>query len=91
MAKYHGAAVGVERRPRKPSGESPVRKTTRKRTVNSESMSHDDSSNKKVVPKRKSSTPSYKDPMASQKLEIIKKIREQRAVKEAKDAMERAK
>ncbi|WOL15143.1 hypothetical protein Cni_G23924 [Canna indica] len=90
LAKYHGTTVGVERRQKKTSGETHV--NSKKKTTKFNSTSQEERSIKKVISKRRrNSTPVYKDPMASHKLEIIKKIREQRAAKEAKEATERAK
>ncbi|URE43560.1 hypothetical protein MUK42_14846 [Musa troglodytarum] len=94
LAKYHGTTVGAERRQRrKASGGTPLRwNLEKKKFAKSNSISDEAKSIKKVVSKRKS-TPSYKDPMASSKLEMIKKIRAQREEMEIKkrEATERAK
>nr|XP_009380400.1 PREDICTED: uncharacterized protein LOC103968805 isoform X2 [Musa acuminata subsp. malaccensis] len=94
LAKYHGTTVGAERRQRrKVSGGTPLRrKPEKKKFAKSNSISDEAKSIKKVVSKRKR-TPSYKDPMASSKLEMIKKIRAQREEMEIKkrEATERAK
>ncbi|RWW06356.1 hypothetical protein GW17_00030322, partial [Ensete ventricosum] len=94
MAKHHGTAIGAERIRRKPSGETSARTTMRKKTMKPSIINYEDRRIKKVISKaRKNSTPLYKDPMVSFKFEIIKKIREERAAREAKEqeAIERAK
>lgn len=89
MAKYHGIPVGVERRRRRPSGNSEPRKKnpTKKSIRDSETQSQ-----VQVVKVRKRKTPVYKDPLASSKLEMIKSIRAKRVAEESKkmDAVERA-
>ncbi|XP_071901267.1 uncharacterized protein [Coffea arabica] len=87
LAKYHGITEGVERRPRrKPS----VDGQTRKRSPSQRIVDSDDSSKpepkshiQRVMLKRSSVAP-YKDPLASSKLEMLKKIRAQRAAAESK-------
>ncbi|MQL82158.1 hypothetical protein Taro_014625 [Colocasia esculenta] len=96
LAKYHGILPGAERkRRRKPIGErqSAERKTVKKKDAEPKQSQNEVNLIKEVQKKRKSATPSYKDPMASSKLEMIKKIREQRATIETKkrEATERAK
>ncbi|CAL9080931.1 unnamed protein product [Musa acuminata var. zebrina] len=94
MAKHHGTAIGAERIRRKPSGETSVKITMRKKTMKPSISNYEDRSIKKVISKgRKNSTPLYKDPMVSFKFEIIKKIKEERAAREAKkqEVTERAK
>ncbi|CAL9146648.1 unnamed protein product [Musa hybrid cultivar] len=94
MAKHHGTAIGAERIRRKPSGETSVKITMRKKTMKPGIINYEDRSIKKVISKgRKNSTPLYKDPMVSFKFEIIKKIKEERAAREAKkqEVTERAK
>uniref|UniRef100_A0A2P2ILX3 Uncharacterized protein MANES_04G151600 n=2 Tax=Rhizophora mucronata TaxID=61149 RepID=A0A2P2ILX3_RHIMU len=88
IAKYHGTPVGAERKLRqKPSNskqfsrqDGPEEKiSARKNSSASDTTSH--------IPHlrlRRSKTPSYKDPLASSKLEMIKNIRAQRAVTETK-------
>uniref|UniRef100_A0A1D1ZKR5 UPF0234 protein Tcr_1902 n=3 Tax=Anthurium amnicola TaxID=1678845 RepID=A0A1D1ZKR5_9ARAE len=96
LAKYHGTPVGAERnRRRKLVGESQSvgRRATKKKTVEAKDIDIESTMIKKVTQrKNKTSAPLYKDPMASSKLEMIKKIREQRAAMEAKkrEATERA-
>lgn len=94
LAKYHGTTVGAERRQRrKASGGTPLRtKPEKKKFAKSNSIGDEAKSIKKEVSKQKR-TPSYKDPMASSKLEMIKKIRAQREEMEIKkrEATERAK
>lgn len=96
LAKYHGREPGVERKPRRRphgSSESP-RRTPVKKAVSSETGS---SKSELKFPalklkSRRRNAPSYKDPLASSKLEMLKNIRAQRAATEIKkiEAIERA-
>ncbi|XP_010479957.1 PREDICTED: uncharacterized protein LOC104758730 isoform X1 [Camelina sativa] len=91
LAKYHGITEGVERRRRRPSGNTEPRKKNpaKKSTRDSETERQ---SQVQVVKVRKRKTPVYKDPMASSKLEMIKSIRAKRVAEESKkmDAVDRA-
>ncbi|KAL5995053.1 hypothetical protein ACLOJK_025111 [Asimina triloba] len=96
LAKYHGSIIRPERKPRrKPTGEMPsVRRGTKKQRATEQGVcARAGRSLGGVVSQRKIKTPSYKDPLAKSKLEMIKKIREQRVVMQAKkrETMERAK
>lgn len=97
LSKYHGVHVGGEKRPRRkrPSETSSVkRESVKKKPTQPKGVNEETKSIKKVVSRRrKNSTPSYKDPMASSKLEMIKKIRADRAAMETRkrEATERAK
>ncbi|KAJ6308686.1 hypothetical protein OIU76_018299 [Salix suchowensis] len=84
ISKYHGTTVGAERNPRRrPSGgsQSARQDSTRRRTNDTE---------KGVTRspiqqfRRRSKTPSYKDPLAHTKLEMIKNIRAERTATETK-------
>ncbi|XP_078448003.1 muscle M-line assembly protein [Wolffia australiana] len=93
LAKYHGIPVGVERRPRRSPASDGEPRVPRKRSSQSKEPEKEAKPLKPLVPKpKKINTPSYKDPMAKSKLEMIRKIREQRASMEEKkrDATERA-
>lgn len=95
LAKYHGTPVGAERRPRrKPAGEGRLAepKVAKKRATEPKDAEEAKSAKMLIQKKRKSNAPSYRDPMARSKLEMIRKIREQRATMEEKkrDATERA-
>ncbi|KAF9689849.1 hypothetical protein SADUNF_Sadunf01G0135200 [Salix dunnii] len=92
ISKYHGTPVGAERNPRRrPSGgsQSARQDSTRRRTNDTE---------KGVTRspiqqlRRRSKTPSYKDPLARSKLEMIMNIRAERTATETKknEAIERA-
>ncbi|CAN8288070.1 unnamed protein product [Cochlearia groenlandica] len=92
LAKYHGIpSAGVERRRRRPSGNTEPRKKspTKKSTRDSDT---ERLTKAQVVKVRKRRTPVYKDPLASSKLEMIKSIRAKRVAEESKkmDAVERA-
>ncbi|KAJ4953393.1 hypothetical protein NE237_030225 [Protea cynaroides] len=96
LSEYHGTRVGAERKPRRnTSGETQsVRSRTVKKKV-SDACNGIGTSTKSQSQSRlkRSSGPSYKDPLAKSKLEMIKNIRVQRASMETKkrEAMERAK
>ncbi|XP_072982149.1 uncharacterized protein [Typha latifolia] len=95
LAKYHGTPVGAEKRRRRPANEASVkRETVRRKPVQPIGIADETKSTKDITSRRKKNvTPSYKDPMSSTKLEMIKKIRAQRATIESKkrEATERAK
>eukprot|EP00262_Sarcandra_glabra_P000823 TRINITY_DN1088_c0_g1_i1.p1 TRINITY_DN1088_c0_g1~~TRINITY_DN1088_c0_g1_i1.p1 ORF type:complete len:440 (-),score=90.11 TRINITY_DN1088_c0_g1_i1:246-1565(-) len=98
LSKYHGTPVGVERKPkRKPADETKSVKhsSTPKRTTEwYRSYGTDTKSPVKTESRlKRRTTPSYKDPLVNSKLEMIKKIRAQRAAMEIKkrEATERAK
>ncbi|KAJ6832438.1 uncharacterized protein M6B38_344505 [Iris pallida] len=97
LSKYHGVPVGGEKRPRRkrPSETSSVkRESVKKKPTQPKGVNEETKSIKKVVSRRRrNSNPSYKDPMASSKLEMIKKIRADRAAMETRkrEATERAK
>lgn len=97
LAKYHGTTIGVERKARKkPTGEtsSGNKVATKKKPVRPKETNDEQNSIKKSSPrKRRNPAPSYKDPMAKAKFEMIKKIRAKRAGMETKkrEATERAK
>ncbi|XP_010273796.1 PREDICTED: uncharacterized protein LOC104609242 [Nelumbo nucifera] len=93
LAKYHGTPGGVVRKPRRrPSGEASVRRSVNKKVGEANGAEGEPKNQVKFKTKRKS-VPSYKDPLANSKLEMIKKIRAQRASMETKkrEAIERAK
>eukprot|EP00268_Persea_americana_P063060 TRINITY_DN8138_c0_g2_i1.p1 TRINITY_DN8138_c0_g2~~TRINITY_DN8138_c0_g2_i1.p1 ORF type:complete len:576 (-),score=139.64 TRINITY_DN8138_c0_g2_i1:418-2145(-) len=100
LSKYHGTNVGALRKPmRKPSGEalSSTRKPAKKRATLTKQTSSVGTESRSIGNMRKrqirNTAPSFKDPQADSKLEMIKKIREQRAAMETKkrEATERAK
>lgn len=95
LAKYHGVPIGVERKRRRPSGEaSSVKRERVKRTSNPKGTDDEVKNIKKVASRTKrNATPSYKDPLANSKFEMIRKIRAERAAMEIKkkEATERAK
>ncbi|CAA0821182.1 Unknown protein [Striga hermonthica] len=75
MIKYYSTREGVERRPRRnPSGDGLPRKRSPKNDAVSVRMSPFER-----IRSKRSKTPSYKDPLASSKLEMLKHIRAQRA------------
>ncbi|XP_020241796.1 uncharacterized protein LOC109820124 isoform X1 [Asparagus officinalis] len=96
LAKYHGVPVGVGRKQRRrsPGETSSVKREGVKRKSKPKGTDDEAKSVKKVPSRRKrNATPSYKDPLASSKLEMIRKIRAERAAMENKkrEATERAK
>ncbi|XP_039122442.1 uncharacterized protein LOC120258995 [Dioscorea cayenensis subsp. rotundata] len=93
LSKYHGTTSGVERKRRsKPSGESVKREPLRMRTSKSKESKYEAKIVKKTT-RTRNATPSYRDPLASSKLEMIKNIKAQREAMENKkrEATERAK
>lgn len=95
LAKYHGTPIGVSRRPRRKRSESTdTTRTSQKKEksdVNSSLAGGRRIENQRLK-LRKSRAPRFKDPLASSKLEMIKRIRAQRAMAETQkmEAIERA-
>ncbi|KAJ6415764.1 hypothetical protein OIU84_004541 [Salix udensis] len=92
LSKFHGTQAGAPRKPRRvPSGSSQsARRDSSKRRSSDTEKGNTRSPIQKL--RRRSKTPSYKDPLASSKLEMIKNIRAQRTATETKknEAIERA-
>ncbi|KAJ6942750.1 hypothetical protein NC652_008527 [Populus alba x Populus x berolinensis] len=92
LSKYHGTLAGAARKPRRmPSGSSQsARRASSKRRTSDTEKGYTRSPIQQL--RRRSRTPSYKDPLASSKLEMIKNIRAQRIATETKtnEAIERA-
>ncbi|XP_011031830.1 PREDICTED: uncharacterized protein LOC105130838 [Populus euphratica] len=92
LSKYHGTLAGAARKPRRmPSGSSQsARRDSSKRRTSDTEKGYTRSPVQQL--RRRSRTPSYKDPLASSKLEMIKNIRAQRIATETKknEAIERA-
>ncbi|XP_062204930.1 uncharacterized protein LOC133906975 [Phragmites australis] len=91
---HHGTSTGT-RAPRKPrpAREPGVkRETVKKKPMQARAVGLEDAHGKAATVKRKKSTTPYKDPMAGEKLEMITKIRAQRAALEIekKEAIKRA-
>ncbi|GAB2273784.1 hypothetical protein Dimus_008562 [Dionaea muscipula] len=96
MAKYHDSTSGEERKARrKPSSQLHPKRESKKKVEDSEKSSRGATKVKPQPPqtKKKSDGPSYKDPLALSKLEMIKNIRAQRVASDMKrhEALERAK
>lgn len=95
LAKYHGIPDGAERKPRrKPSGDSTQSARSRSKKQTGDTYSSSESETKAQRPRlRRSNKPTYKDPLVSSKLEMIKNIRAQRGVADThkNEALERAK
>ncbi|KAL5230884.1 hypothetical protein ABZP36_029660 [Zizania latifolia] len=94
IASYHGTSSG-NKAPRKPrSAREPgvKRDRTKKKHIQSRSAGLEDAHATTPTVKRKKSATPYKDPMAGEKLEMITKIRAQRAALEVekKEAIKRA-
>ncbi|KAJ6706182.1 NUMOD3 MOTIF FAMILY PROTEIN EXPRESSED [Salix purpurea] len=91
LSKFHGTQAGAARKPRRvPSSSSQsARRDSSKRSSDTEKGNTRSPIHKL---RRRSKTPSYKDPLASSKLEMIKNIRAQRTATETKknEAIERA-
>ncbi|XP_040384346.1 uncharacterized protein LOC102702249 isoform X2 [Oryza brachyantha] len=94
IASYHGSSSGtkVPRKPRSSREPGAKRDTTRKKPIQSRSAGLEDEYVIAPTVKRKKSATPYKDPMAVEKLEMITKIRAQRAAVEIerKEAINRA-
>jgi hypothetical protein len=91
ISKYHGTPVGAERKPRRrPSGGSQSARQDSTRRTNDTEKGDTRSPTQQL--RRRSKTPSYKDPSARSKLEMIKNIRAERTATETKknEAVERA-
>ncbi|KAI5602298.1 hypothetical protein BDE02_01G146700 [Populus trichocarpa] len=91
ISKYHGTPVGAERKPRRrPSGGSQSARQDSTRRTNDTEKGDTRSPTQQL--RRRSKTPSYKDPLARSKLEMIKNIRAERTATETKknEAVERA-
>ncbi|KAL8466449.1 hypothetical protein ACS0TY_035512 [Phlomoides rotata] len=95
LAKFHGIPEGVERKPRrKPAGDGQTQRSPRKSDETDDLVAKRKarSQNQQIRSKR-SGAPSYKDPLASSKLEMLKSIRAQRAtvINKKSEAITRAK
>lgn len=93
LAKFHGTPGGAERKPRKkPSVDEQTQKTSTKKKVESDDLAKHETEDQRIRLK-KSSTPLYKDPFASSKLELLKNIRAQRVatMNKKSEAISRAK
>ncbi|GAV87315.1 LOW QUALITY PROTEIN: hypothetical protein CFOL_v3_30741, partial [Cephalotus follicularis] len=97
LAKYHGTPAGAGRKPkRRPSGvtESGKQDSTKKKASDTKDYSKGETKNQlqQLRLRKRSTTPLYKDPLVSSKLEMIKNIRAQRDAAESKkiEAIERA-
>lgn len=91
ISKYHGTPVGAERKPRRrPSGGSQSARPDFTRRTNDTEKGNTRSPIQQL--RRRTKTPSYKDPLARSKLEMIKNIRAERTATETKknEAIERA-
>ncbi|KAK9148493.1 hypothetical protein Scep_007250 [Stephania cephalantha] len=94
LAKYHGSPTGVKKTPRRrPSGDAQTVKSNTKKSSEDSIISSIDKKNQQRLKLKKSISPTYKDPLADSKLEMIKNIRAQRMAMETKkiEAMRRAK
>ncbi|KAL0341780.1 UNVERIFIED_CONTAM: hypothetical protein Scaly_1840600 [Sesamum calycinum] len=94
LAKFHGIAERAERKPRRrPSADGQTQKRSpRKKDENKDPAERETKTQVQRVTKRRR-TPSYKDPLASTKLEMLKNIRAQRtaAINKKSEAITRAK
>ncbi|KAL0380602.1 UNVERIFIED_CONTAM: hypothetical protein Sangu_0124500 [Sesamum angustifolium] len=95
LAKFHGISERDERKPRrKPSGDGQTRKRSPMKKDEPDDLKKRETKNPvyRVRSKRRK-TPSYKDPFANSKLEMLKNIRAQRAAAMSKrsEAIFRAK
>nr|AAN08246.1 hypothetical protein [Oryza sativa Japonica Group] len=94
IASYHGTSSGtkVPRKPRSAREPGSKRDTVKKKPIQSRSAGLEDACGTTPTVKRKKSATPYKDPMAGEKLEMITKIRAQRAALEIekKEAIKRA-
>ncbi|XP_011079210.1 uncharacterized protein LOC105162786 [Sesamum indicum] len=81
LAKFHGISERVERKPRrKPSGDGQARKRGPiKKDETDNLVKRETKSPVHRVRSKRRKAPSYKDPFASSKLEMLKNIRAQRA------------
>ncbi|CAO2164661.1 unnamed protein product [Urochloa humidicola] len=94
IASYHGSCTGTKTRRKPRSAEEPAlkREIMKKKSVQSRAVSLEDAHGKGATAKRKKSATPYKDPMAGEKLEMLSKVRAQRAALEIekKEAIKRA-
>ncbi|KAK6911343.1 Nuclease associated modular domain 3 [Dillenia turbinata] len=95
LSKYHGTTVGGEKKQRRrPSGDKQPRSPKKKefRDTSNSSM-RENKSQVSTLSVKRTKAPIYKDPFSSQKLEMLKNIRAQRAAEETKkvEAVEQAK
>ncbi|GFP90566.1 hypothetical protein PHJA_001200700 [Phtheirospermum japonicum] len=80
LAKFHGIPEGFERKPRrKPSSDGQPRTRSPKKDETDDLAKREMKSQVQRIRPKRSNAPSYKDPLASTKLEMLKNIREQRA------------
>ncbi|KAK6915358.1 hypothetical protein RJ641_020475 [Dillenia turbinata] len=96
LSKYHGTTVGGEKRQRrKPSGDKQPTRSPKKKEFRDASNSsvHENKSQVSISRLKRTKAPFYKDPFSSQKLQMLKNIRAQRAAAETNkvEAVERAK
>ncbi|KAF0929252.1 hypothetical protein E2562_018773 [Oryza meyeriana var. granulata] len=94
IASYHGTSSGtkVPRKPRSAREPGAKRETVKKKPIQFRLAGLEDAHGTTPTVKRKKSATPYKDPMAGEKLEMITKIRAQRAALEIekKEAIKRA-
>ncbi|KAL6622951.1 hypothetical protein ACP70R_032830 [Stipagrostis hirtigluma subsp. patula] len=93
IASYHGSTGPRTPRKRRPAGEPGVKRgTMKKKPIQARAVILEDAHGKSATVKRKKSATPYKDPMAGEKLEMITKIRAQRAAMEIekREAIKRA-
>ncbi|KAK4395015.1 hypothetical protein Sango_1655800 [Sesamum angolense] len=95
LAKFHGIAEGAERKPRRrPSADGQTQKRSpRKKDENKDPAERETKTQVQRVTSKRRRKPSYKDPLASTKLEMLKNIRAQRtaAINKKSEAITRAK
>ncbi|KAI3455686.1 hypothetical protein Pfo_012349 [Paulownia fortunei] len=95
LAKFHGITEGTERNSRrKPSGDGQTRKRSPKKKDETDDLAKRETKSQiQRIRSKRSKTPSYKDPLASSKLEMLKNIRAQRAaaMNKKNEAVTRAK
>ncbi|KAL0354413.1 UNVERIFIED_CONTAM: hypothetical protein Sradi_3888200 [Sesamum radiatum] len=94
LAKFHGITEGAERKPRRrPSADGQTRKRSPRKKDENDGPEKRESKTQVQRIRSKRRTPSYKDPLASTKLEMLKNIRSQRtaAINRKSEAITRAK
>ncbi|XP_020574642.1 uncharacterized protein LOC110020768 [Phalaenopsis equestris] len=95
LAKYHGTVIGSNKKQRrKPTGETSEKGAISKKSEQTAQLNFELKNIKQeTYKKRRNSAPSYKDPMSSVKLDLLKKIKADRAEMESKkrEATRRAK
>ncbi|KAL0441297.1 UNVERIFIED_CONTAM: hypothetical protein Sradi_0068600 [Sesamum radiatum] len=86
LAKFHGIAERAERKPRRrPSADGQTQKRSpRKKDENKDPAERETKTQVQRVTSKRRRTPSYKDPLASTKLEMLKNIRAQRTAASTK-------